>query len=708
MENRDGQLEDCIRRLNRLSDSLEDETIRQISPNLSKSELTALSQLISMVKEKKIWIAESDKGGLICIFDYEFIGDFGRKVLADPTTYQLVPKNCGEMAIKSIASLLNRHPNVCTKNEKDYLINYETKDANLYFLPKPLKHKEVMEAKKAAVGPVLTMSPPTDLDFRGIIGGPTSATSHLSHLIDIVLQPILPHIPGYLKDTFDVIRYIDSTWRPMVENGGSFSFYTWDIKSFYPSISFQLLRRALVYWLEKFPQLIDQRFTHSFIVEAVDIITSFNHCVFDDLAYKFVKGLATGTNAAVCLAVMVRGYLLQIICQRLEDEGDGQIAEYTKEHLKAFIDDNAFLWNNDLGSIDKINRQFDRIKEEHGVQFIMVDSEETRLSNGEIASTQYFLDLTIHLTPSTIIIDQYDKSCHNFVQWSSCHPHNTKKNIPYALALRIRTLCDKEADQKRRMDSLAAHLGGLGYPNAIISDAVDKAMARDQMELRQEKTNESTKDILAFVHTFNPRHPQIFPRILKALDILNESPRMKRIMDDVTVVPSKRQPPNLKALLTKSNYSTTEKTGGVKKCGKNCATCPYLMEGEVIQMENQLVFHIQENLTCQSRNVIYVMFCSGCDATYIGETGQSFNKRMNSHRSSINRAENRRLQVSNHIFHCPGTQNLDIKFKTCPFFKMPLNCSRIEREAKEAYFQRKFLPSLHPGPIDEETTDEDF
>ena len=54
MENRDGQLEDCIRRLNRLSDSLEDETIRQISPNLSKSELTALSQLILMVKEKKI------------------------------------------------------------------------------------------------------------------------------------------------------------------------------------------------------------------------------------------------------------------------------------------------------------------------------------------------------------------------------------------------------------------------------------------------------------------------------------------------------------------------------------------------------------------------------------------------------------------------------------------------------------------------------
>ena len=28
-----------------------------------------------------------------------------------------------------------------------------------------------------------------------------------------------------------------------------------------------------------------------------------------------------------------------------------------------------------------------------------------------------------------------------------------------------------------------------------------------------------------------------------------------------------------------------------------------------------------------------------------------------------------------------------------------LNCSRIEREFKEAFFQKKFFPSLHPGPI---------
>ena len=142
------------------------------------------------------------------------------------------------------------------KKEQDYLTNYKTKDPNLYFLPKTLKHKAVIDAKNACTSPILTMQPPEDLDFRGIIGGPTSATSHLSHLIDIVLQPILPHIPGYLKDTFDVIRQIDATWRPMVENGGSYSPYTWDIKSSYPSISFQLLRDSLSFWLENLSHLI--------------------------------------------------------------------------------------------------------------------------------------------------------------------------------------------------------------------------------------------------------------------------------------------------------------------------------------------------------------------------------------------------------------------------------------------------------------------
>ena len=83
---------------------------------------------------------------------------------------------------------------------------------------------------------------------------------------------------------------------------------------------------------------------------------------------------------------------------------------------------------------------------------------------------------------------------------------NTKKNIPYSLALRVKKICDRQTDQERRFRLLAKHLAGLGYPAAIMMDAIHRAQERNQSELRLENQVDSTetKTILPFVHTFNP------------------------------------------------------------------------------------------------------------------------------------------------------------------------------------------------------------
>ena len=62
--NRDRHLEECISRLNRLSDSLEDEPPISTTPNLSKPELAALSQLIALVKDKKNMDLGIRQGGI--------------------------------------------------------------------------------------------------------------------------------------------------------------------------------------------------------------------------------------------------------------------------------------------------------------------------------------------------------------------------------------------------------------------------------------------------------------------------------------------------------------------------------------------------------------------------------------------------------------------------------------------------------------------
>ena len=48
------------------------------------------------------------------------------------------------------------------------------------------------------------------LEGRPIVGGPSFFTSGLSEMIDIILKHILAFIPHILKDSFDLIRRIDS------------------------------------------------------------------------------------------------------------------------------------------------------------------------------------------------------------------------------------------------------------------------------------------------------------------------------------------------------------------------------------------------------------------------------------------------------------------------------------------------------------------
>ena len=279
---------------------------------------------------------------------------------------------------------------------------------------------------------------------------------------------------------------------------------------------------------------------------------------------------------------------------------------------------------------------------------------------------------------------------------------NAKKNIPYSLALRIRTICDKEEDQNRRFTFLTSHLTKLGYPSPLIEDAINRAKSRDQKELRQgniETNNEDDKSVLPFTHTYNPKNPNIFSRIQECMKILNESPKMKTIMEKSILVPSRRQSPNLKLLLTSSYFSMEQKEHRVSKCNDtrhNCQCCDNIVEGNCVEMEDGEIFVIQQSMNCKTENVVYVLFCNNCPMTYIGETGQKLCTRTSEHRCHIMNEAYRKLEVSHHVFECAG--HLPIPFRIMPIYKMPLNCTRIERESKELFFQKKFCPSLHPGP----------
>ena len=158
------------------------------------------------------------------------------------------------------------------------------------------------------------------------------------------------------------------------------------------------------------------------------------------------------------------------------------------------------------------------------------------------------------------------------------------------------------------------------YPERIIKAGINKALKIPQNELRNVKEQEKKK-ILPFMSTFNPDNPKAFPIIKQTLENLKTSDRMRNALKKVKFINCKRQAPNLGRILCKSSFSLSNSISGVKNCGKSFVCCQYIREGiEHIFKTVDKKFEIRMPFNCESKNLIYVVICSGCKEEYIGQT----------------------------------------------------------------------------------------
>ena len=87
---------------------------------------------------------------------------------------------------------------------------------------------------------------------------------------------------------------------------------------------------------------------------------------------------------------------------------------------------------------------------------------------------------------------------------------------------------------------------------------------------------------------------------------------MKAIFPRKYFLKSKRQPPNLKKILTKAKFSKNSKEHfEVTKCNEpRCGLCKHLKVGSTYKFKDQ-IFNLTSNMTCTVKNVIYVIECRG-------------------------------------------------------------------------------------------------
>ena len=77
-----------------------------------------------------------------------------------------------------------------TRQEIDYICNFDSKSSSFYGLPK-IESADISEKCKLSDSEYVEIQDPKDLTFRPIVAGPICETSRLSNLIDILLKPFI-------------------------------------------------------------------------------------------------------------------------------------------------------------------------------------------------------------------------------------------------------------------------------------------------------------------------------------------------------------------------------------------------------------------------------------------------------------------------------------------------------------------------------------
>ena len=391
-----------------------------------------------------------------------------------------------------------------------------------------------------------------------------------------------------------------------------------------------------------------------------------------------------GTKFAPVYATLTIGYLEEKLYTIIETNYDTEFQRYLKKYWKRFLDDCFVPWTKSEEELIKFHSVLNNLHND--IRFT--------LEYGQ--NEQPFLDVMVRNKGGKIETDIFYKETDSkqYLLFSSCHPRHTKINIPYNLARRLKTIISEENVLINRMTELKSFLLKQNYPESLIDGGIAKAMNLDKNTLRTIK-NKTDDKVIPYVSTHNPKNPEIYKVIQFNLPILKEDPKMNDILSNFKIIKSKRQPNNLKRLLTKAKFSNCDHHE-VKRCHRpNCGLCVHLIEGDAFEFKSGRKFYVHESMTCAVKNVLYVIKCGGCGEEYIGQTGDFLRKRVTVHNQQIRDPKTRMLYVSGHIDIC--AHQLIPKYMIFPFYKM-YSESVSFRCAKENYFINLLKPKLNRLP----------
>ena len=179
-----------------------------------------------------------------------------------------------------------------------------------------------------------------------------------------------------------------------------------------------------------------------------------------------------------------------------------------------------------------------------------------------------------------------------------------------------------------------------GHKPSTVKLARSKATNTTRQQALTYKQNTSNNRT-PIVINHHPSNPPIRKWLVElTTNVLHGSTRMTEAMPDPPVL-GERNTKNLRNLLMPSILPTPpDNQPGCYKCNKKCTICSnHLVETTTFHsMQSKDTFTIRHALSCQSSNIIYVLYCDMCNnSQYVGETKNTLKTRFYQHRSNINK-----------------------------------------------------------------------
>ena len=650
---RDEHLDRYCDFLSSIASNLQNLPSQNKKDNLSRFERSALKELTDLVDANRIVIMPADKGGAVVILEGDHYKRMVNTVFNDPEYFEDSDGNQMRQIIGKIRTLCLQYNTMLTKEEIAFLTNFDYRESNFYGLPKIHKSDIIKEAVKTQRSEVVSIPSPSDLKIRPIIGGPVSPTSNLSRFLDKILKPYMMKLPSFVRDSADLLNQANE-WESNPDE--EYVLVTMDITNMYMNVSENLGIKAVRYFLNEFPDLLHPRLNPEFVVDAILIVLRNNISYFDGVYKRQTHGCAMGSHKSPPYSSLAVGYIEKETYARLESTKGHDYATYVSTMLRRFLDDIFLKWRRSLGDPMELFNVLNSIDEkikftiEMGETIPFLDVNFTVLDNGSLETDIYYKETDTH----------------NFVQFGSFHPHKTLTNIPFSLARRICLIVSCESKRNSRLRELKGFLTKKKYPESVIDSGISRAcqLNRQDLLLQRPTTDNNDTSNIPFVFTNNCANPDVLHTVRRGLDILLPSDRMNTVMQNKKVVAARRQPKNMKALLFRPRFESSDqrKTGGILPCkkdpnrkrtqGRPCKCCDLLQECTSFNFKGTAEpFELRYQFTCDTKNVVYLLTCQGCGSNYIGKTEREVRERCGEHRLAIEKKQFTQ-GVHKHIHDC--------------------------------------------------------